>query len=517
MTSTLDWISNRRRDPGRLTEVAGGLSIFAILVLTYLQVIEGPRALEFGLQVVLLASFSLLAFIEFKAAVGIVIVELIVFGSSGQWTLLPGGIHGRLALYSIVVARAGWTLAIEWSRGDRKMLGRYGLHALIIAIVLPGIWMTLGLLNGNDPRNVFADGNGYLFFAFAIVFVVLVRQGEATWLRRWILFACIVNAVIIAAIVVVTATGLVAMEPTMRFILTDRLLVGNSIGYLPNGAYRLYVASGMYLQVGIALVVAVLAENARRWWGWSLLVLFAACEIATYTRGFWIGAGIAFIVTVAFVAPTVRRAVELTAGTVGLAGAAVVLCFAVGFSLPGYVLERGESILPGTGAKLPNESSSPGSVPIPSVIPGVDTSGQISSQVRVVQGQVLLSHIEQRPLVGYGFGSIASDYPYGQIFSYELTYLDIAYKTGLVGLALFLSFPLRIVIDSLRARRRGLSAPGAEPMSIAAIGVVPAIVVSVLVLGATNPYFNAAFGLLAFLIPLAWLELGVRPEGAPAQ
>ena len=53
-------------------------------------------------------------------------------------------------------------------------------------------------------------------------------------------------------------------------------------------------------------------------------------------------------------------------------------------------------------------------------------------------------------------------------------------------------------------------------MSIAAVGVVPAIVVSVLFLGATNPYFNAAFGLLASLIPLAWLEVRVRPKDAPA-
>lgn len=516
MTSTLNWISTRRRNPGRLTGFAGGLSVVAILLLTYLQVIEGPHAIEFGLQIVLLASFGLLAIVDFRAAVAIVIVELIVFGASGQWTQLPGGIHGRIALYSIVFARAAWTLAIGWSRGDRQVFGRYGLHALILAIILPGIWMTLGLLNGNEPRDVFADGNGYLFFAFALVFVVLVRQGDAAWLRRWILFACAVNAVIIAAIVVVTVTGLVAMEPTMRYILTDRLLVGNSIGYLPNGAYRLYVASGMYLQVGIALVVAVLSENPRRWWGWSLLVLFAACEIATYTRGFWIGAGIAFIVAVALVPSTFRRAVALTAGAVGLAAAAVVLCYAVGFSLPGYLLERTASILPGSGGSLPTQSGPPGSVPIPTAVPGVDTSGEISSQIRIVQAQVLMSHIEQRPLTGFGFGSIAADYPYGQIFSYELTYLDIAYKTGLVGLAIFLSFPLRVVIDALRSRRRGLSAPDSEPRSVAAVGVVPAIVVSVLFLGATNPYFNAAFGLLAFLIPLAWLEVRIRPNDAPA-
>lgn len=511
-----DWSGLLGRRPAQLVAITGGLSIVAILLLTYLRVVEGPRPIELALQLVLLISFGVLAIIDLRAAVAIVILELIVFGSSGQWTQLPGGIHGRIALYSIVIVRAAWILGVDWLRGDRSVLGRYGPHAVLLAIVLPGIWMTLGLLNGNNPRDVFADGNGYLFFAFAIVFVALVRQGEAAWLRRWILFACAVNAVIIASIVVVTVTGWVSMEPTMRYILTDRLLVGNSIGYLPNGAYRLFVASGMYLQVGIALVVAVLAENPRRWWAWSLFCLFGVCEIATYTRGFWIGAGIAFILAVALVAPSLRRAVDLAAGALGLAVAAAALCFAIGFSLPGYLLERTDSILPGSAGNPPGSSSQAGSVPIPSAIPGVDTSGEVSSQVRVAQAQVLLAHIKERPLIGYGFGTIAADYPYGTIFSYELTYLDIAYKTGLVGLILFLSFPMRLVIDALRARRRGVLAPDPEAMSIAAVGVVPAIVVSVLFLGATNPYFNAAFGLLAFLIPLAWLEVRVRPKDAPA-
>jgi hypothetical protein len=514
--STQELISTRKQHPRPLDYFAGGISIVAILLLTYLTVIDGPRPIELGLQIVLLLSFGVLAIIDLRAAATIVILELIVFGSSGQWTQLLGGIHGRIALYSIVLARVVWTLATEWKRGEQKVLGRYGPHAMILAIILPGVWMPVGLLNGNEPRDVFADGNGYLFFAFALAFVALVRQGHAAWLRRWLLFACTVNAVIIMAIVVVTATGWVAMEPTMRYILTDQLLVGNSIGYLPNGAYRLYLASGMYLQVGIALTVAVLAENPRRWWAWALLVLFGACEVATYTRGFWLGAAIAFILAVALVPSTLRRTAELTAGVLGLAGAAVVLCFAVGFSLPGYLLERTESIIPNPGSSAPPPSSQPGFVPVPSVVPGIDTSGQVSSQVRFVQAQVLMSHIAQRPLAGFGFGSIAPDYPYGKTFSYELTYLDIAFKTGLVGLGLFLSFPLRVVIDALRARRRGLSAPEPEPRSTAAIGVVPAIVVSVLVLGATNPYFNAAFGLLAFLIPLAWLESGVGRKAAPA-
>jgi hypothetical protein len=504
VNTAIDVSAVRSREPKVPAVIAGAVSIVSILLLTYLQVVNGPPQIQIALQLLLLVAFSSLAITSFQAAVAIVILELIVFGSSGQWTILPGGIHGRIALYSIVIARAAGALALDWFHGDRTVLGRYGLHAVILAVALPGIWMTLGLLNGNEPRDVFADGNGYLFLAFALVFILSVRLGDAAWLRRWILFACAVNAVVIGAVVLVTVAGWVSIEPTMRYILTDRLLVGNSIGYLPNGAYRLYVASGMYLQVGIALVLVVLAEQPRRWWAWALLALLGLCEVATYTRGFWVGATIAFIMTVALVSPSLRRAAGLIAGTATMAVAVVILCLAAGFWLPGYLIERTDTIVPDIGVAAP--SSPPGSVPIPTSRPGVDTSGEISSQVRVVQAQVLVAHIRERPLVGHGFGSIARDYPYSSIFSYELTYLDIAYKTGIIGLLLFLSFPVRIMIDAFRARFRGRMAPDPEPMSVAHVGVVPAIVLSVLFLGATNPYFNAAFGLLAFLIPLAWLE-----------
>ncbi len=124
MTSTLDSIAARTRDHGALRFLLVSVAILAILLLTYLRVVEGPRSIELGLQFALLVSFGLLAVFDFRTAVAIVIVELIVFGSSGQWTQLPGGIPGRIALYSIVVARAAGTIIIEWFRGDRGVLGR---------------------------------------------------------------------------------------------------------------------------------------------------------------------------------------------------------------------------------------------------------------------------------------------------------------------------------------------------------------------------------------------------------
>ena len=44
-------------------------------------------------------------------------------------------------------------------------------------------------------------------------------------------------------------------------------------------------------------------------------------------------------------------------------------------------------------------------------------------------------------------------------YSYELSYLDLTLKAGAIGLLLFLSFPLRLIVDALRLRRSAAYVP----------------------------------------------------------
>ena len=135
-----------------------------------------------------------------------------------------------------------------------------------------------------------------------------------------------------------------------------------------------------------------------------------------------------------------------------------------------------------------------------------DTAGKTSNGIRVEQARVLLRHIRQRPILGSGFGSIARDYRYGTSYSFELAYLDLLFKTGAIGLLLFLSFPARIVWTAVQGRRGRRPLPvGVPPRETS---VVIAIVASVLFVGGTNPSFLAAFGLAPVILCLAWLVRG---------
>jgi hypothetical protein len=139
---------------------------------------------------------------------------------------------------------------------------------------------------------------------------------------------------------------------------------------------------------------------------------------------------------------------------------------------------------------------------------GGDVAGEASNAYKTAEAKALWGYIRKRPIYGYGFGKVAR--PFSTGYSYELSYLDLALKAGLIGLLLFLSFPLRLVVDALRLRQR--AAPLNRARLIGAPGIVVGVVVGILVAGATNPYLFAAFGLVSILVMVAWLETAPESE-----
>ena len=129
---------------------------------------------------------------------------------------------------------------------------------------------------------------------------------------------------------------------------------------------------------------------------------------------------------------------------------------------------------------------------------------------------MLLDHIVERPIQGWGFGAIAPDYLYGQSYSYELSYLALVYKAGIVGLLIFLSFPLRLLVDAVRVRLGRLPAALAVSRREAAVPI--ALIVALLAVGATNPYLVASFGLAPIVLMVCWLDpFEVRKQAVSPQ
>jgi hypothetical protein len=152
------------------------------------------------------------------------------------------------------------------------------------------------------------------------------------------------------------------------------------------------------------------------------------------------------------------------------------------------------SVLPGTTAAQ--------SLAIASTSGGGDAAGEASNAYKVTEAKTLWRYIKVRPLYGYGFGKTTD---FGSGYTYELSYLDLMLKAGIIGLLLYLSFPLRLVVDALRLRRRSFASVERVDR-VGTAGIVVGVVAGILVAGATNPYLFAAFGLVSILVMVAWLE-----------
>jgi hypothetical protein len=609
-------------------------------------------------------AFVVLTFVDFRASVAIAIFELVLGGAGGRGIDYGGGLTGRIFMDAVVTARALWLTIVDWRRGRSPLLGRYGAHAIAIAILIPAIWIPLGLLEGNGRHNAVSDGNGFVFFAFVLVIVTLLRAGDGGWFRRLFFAACAVNGVAYLLLIVASASGALSLV-SLREWLNVRLSMGGVIGYMPNGDYRLFTAGSLFVQVGLVLTAQRLLVRPRNPWLWLLGAILTVDLIATYTRGLWLSALVSVLLLLAL---EVRNARQLGLA-LGIPAAVGALALAItplwGFSLYGYVFHRAVTITdagqpafrgrvtnpgferslqgwgvsgakslrvfrtgsaaragthslqlsnskadvdafafqnlavkprtdyalnawvnarafrqPAAGARgvaiwdaqdgllytVPLTSSTAGwkrlsftfptgkkakdiqirlyapqgrvrwdavrlasrghaaagtgtsgpvrvsSIPetsatqamaLASTGGGSDAAGQASNEYKVAEAKALWGYIKQRPIYGYGFGKVATDFGTG--YSYELSYLDLLLKAGLIGLLLYLSFPLRLVYDALRLRF-GFRPLPASAGGVGTSGIVVGVVVGILLAGATNPYLFAAFGLVSILAMIAWLE-----------
>jgi hypothetical protein len=327
------------------------LTVGCIVALTVLKASGADSgAAADALRALFAVAFVVLTLVDFRASVGVAIFELVLGGVGGRWIDYGGGLTGRIFMDAVVTARALWLTVVDWRRGRRPLLGRYGAHAIAIAIVIPAIWIPLGLLDGNGRHNAVADGNGFIFFAFVIVIVTLLRTGDGAWFRKLFFAACVANAVAYFVLIVASTSGPLGLDSLQRW-LSVRLQMGGVIGYMPNGDYRLFTGASLFVQVGLVLTAQRLLVRPRDLRLWLLGAILTVDLIATYTRGLWLSALISVLLLLAL---EVRNARHLGLA-VGIPAAAGALALAVtplwGFSLYSYVFNRAATI---TASAKPN-------------------------------------------------------------------------------------------------------------------------------------------------------------------
>jgi O-antigen ligase len=393
-------------------------------------------------------------------------------------TLFTGDTYiGPVPLKLFVVA--GAIIAWWWQVGRRSALRDYqfAVPVLAFAIGIPILWALVGA-----AQSIGGDGAGihsltwtmqeasrfvYLLLYFPLLDARRLYGGRGVdlWLLP-VLALCGVTVLLFLSHYLIGSPG-----NTPSFLIFKGVFGDNA------GGFRVFIGNQVLFIVATALLLSELASLGPSRMRTGGLALLIASTYLSHTRGLWLGmsivcAGVLLAVLWRdFDASRRRLVLRVTAGVAVLA---VVVGVAMLF----------------------------GALPRPSFLAD-NSAGQ-----REQQAPKLWHAFKQNPVFGDGLGAVV--YPHfvrdpAAPWSYELTYLQLLFQMGLLGLLAVLALPLVAVRRGLRDATTGaLQAP---PLAGAMA------ILGILVASATNPYLLSSFGMLCVAIGLSMVG---RAESTPA-
>jgi hypothetical protein len=244
-----------------------------------------------------------------------------------------------------------------------------------------------------------------------------------------------------------------------------------------SGTFRAFMVTDIMFIPAFVLLFARLHSNPRRATDVSLAIVLFGGVFLSHTRGIWlgliVGCASAMLLRWLIEHPRARR-------TLPLVGAGLVAAL---FALTVPTAVR----------------------PITDAFTGGAT--EESANVRLVQTRKLLDGVSDHPMLGSGLGAVLpSGYRRSATtpWSFELTYLQLVFQSGLVGLCLIAWLPVVALRDAIRSLFAGVS----DEVAICVIAGVGALV-GLLVTCASNPYLTTSAGTLALAVSVTGCAAGL--------
>jgi len=370
-----------------------------------------------------------------------------------------------LKLFLVAAAIVAWWLQVGRGRALRDY--QFAIPVLLFAIAIPVVWSLVGAGHaiGDDPTGLHgltwtmqeASRFAYLLLYFPLLDArrLYGRRGVDVWLFP-VLALCVVTLLLFLSHYL---TGHPGNTPSF-------LIFKGVFGYNPGG-FRVFIGNQVLFVVAVALLLAEMASLGPSRMQTGGLALLIAGTYLSHTRGIWLGMSIvcAAVLLVVFwreVDAHRRRLILRAVSVVALLG--VVIGIAMLF----------------------------GALPRPSFL------GDTSAGLRETQAPKLWDAFKQNPVLGDGLGAVVRPRYVrdpAAPWSYELTYLQLLFQMGVLGLLAVLALPLAVV-------RRGLKQAATGALRAAPLGGAMAIL-GILVASATNPYLLASFGMLCVAIGLS--------------
>jgi len=358
-------------------------------------------------------------------------------------------------LFVIIVIKSFKYLKINTGKTERTVF-------LIISIVLPVYGIAISIFRGNLLDYIISDSSHYVFFIVGYLFLLLVKNDYAikiTLIKHLLISTFILSTVTISMYISVKfgvidintidiflrlkgiGMALIEINGNFRFFLAGQIFIVISIIFLFNNMLDKHIATTkIHVFLFLVNITAIVISNTRGLW----LGVVAGCGILFLLQKFSYRKMVVFLLLI-LVGMTVLNVQEW-----------------------GNLLERITSILDFSNDNL-------------------------SNYIRFIQSRELINEFMNHPILGGGFGAtLASGYARGLMpYLFELSYLELLYKLGVVGMFLFLLALIMILIKFSKTKNESDR-----------FFLVSAYL-SFLIISVTNPYIVSSLGM--FLLSMLFV------------
>ena len=419
----------------------------------------------------------------FNIVTALIFIEF-VLGGLGHILGLPI----RKGLFAVGILFSVYMIFREKIKVEKRFL-----IPIIVVCIYIAYGSIIGLINGNSFGDIFSDVNSFLGILYILLLIAYVK-GRSENINR-VLNIFVNSAVVVAVITIILfAVSRFYLPNNLEIIvaynnLNTKLQYGLISGLvLSNNYARVYLYNGIFMQLAVAIMFIKLFNKERNIAGIVKLALLLIGIYVSNTRGFWLGTVGVVVLSFAYYLWRVRK-YKLTIKSVLIAIIPLIL---VAIILPKTIVAVSpDQNLPESSGSIKDRIESIG-----------DFENDESNKVRAIQLRFLVDKIKEKPVLGWGFGSHIYEYPQYMeenglqsvnSSSFELYYVELVFKTGVIGILIFFGYLIYNFIKLLLILfKRGLKQRDEQMLVGWTIGTM-----SILASSITNPYIA---GLSVFFV-----------------
>lgn len=316
-----------------------------------------------------------------------------------------------------------------------KIIIIVGIYALYGSVV--------GIIRGNSFGSIFSDVNSFLGIVYILLLIVYFGNNFKNIDRG---ISIIANASFVVAVITLFLFffSRIFLPSDERIILAYMKLeeitqYGFISGLVNSNNYaRVFLYNGIFMEIGALIYsVRLLSPNCEKKISTIIktFLLFAGVYVSS-TRGFWLGTavGVCTLVLYYLIKKKERNFTGKRLVVVALLLLALVWILPKTYSKTAVI--QTPTVSSNESVKGRIESM-------------VDFKEDPSNQVRLIQLKFIMNAFKESPIFGYGFGATLTEYSDYMLennnlivggSNFELYYLELLYKTGIVGIIYFFGY-----------------------------------------------------------------------------